>query len=94
MGYFNDACTIIECLHTFCRACIMRHFRDYVRQPQLHFACDALPPRALRHTVRIRSLKLQSPVAHPAQLAQLSDSLGILFAAHATQSHICVRSSS
>ena len=21
MGYFNDACTIIECLHTFCRAC-------------------------------------------------------------------------
>ena len=28
MGYFNDACTIIECLHTFCRACIMRHFKE------------------------------------------------------------------
>ena len=28
MGYYNDACTIIECLHTFCRGCIMRHFRE------------------------------------------------------------------
>eukprot|EP00316_Scyphosphaera_apsteinii_P008314 CAMPEP_0119301526 /NCGR_PEP_ID=MMETSP1333-20130426/3302_1 /TAXON_ID=418940 /ORGANISM="Scyphosphaera apsteinii, Strain RCC1455" /LENGTH=455 /DNA_ID=CAMNT_0007303631 /DNA_START=57 /DNA_END=1424 /DNA_ORIENTATION=+ len=28
MGYFKDACTIIECLHTFCRGCILRHFRD------------------------------------------------------------------
>jgi len=28
MGYFKDACTIIECLHTFCRACVLRHFKD------------------------------------------------------------------
>ena len=28
MGYFNDACTIIECLHTFCRVCIMKHFGE------------------------------------------------------------------
>ena len=28
MGYFNDACTIIECLHTFCRVCIDNHFQE------------------------------------------------------------------
>lgn len=26
-GYLNEACTIIECLHTFCKACIKAHFQ-------------------------------------------------------------------
>ena len=34
MGYFNDASTIIECLHTFCRVCINRHFRESSHCPQ------------------------------------------------------------
>ncbi|XP_065185457.1 polycomb group RING finger protein 3-like [Sycon ciliatum] len=31
-GYFIDATTITECLHTFCRSCIVKHF-------QLHKTC-------------------------------------------------------
>ncbi|KAL1499015.1 hypothetical protein AB1Y20_013532 [Prymnesium parvum] len=37
MGYFNNACTIIECLHTFCRDCILRHFCESNVCPQ----CDS-----------------------------------------------------
>ncbi|KAL3900732.1 MAG: hypothetical protein SGPRY_012404, partial [Prymnesium sp.] len=37
MGYFKDACTIIECLHTFCRNCIMRHICESNTCPQ----CDS-----------------------------------------------------
>jgi len=51
MGYFNDACTIIECLHTFCRACIMRHFRE----SQVCPTCDSnlgTNPRDLVRTDR------------------------------------------
>lgn len=28
MGYFINATTISECLHTFCKSCIVRHFYD------------------------------------------------------------------
>eukprot|EP00053_Salpingoeca_punica_P007833 m.71181 g.71181 ORF g.71181 m.71181 type:complete len:273 (+) comp14350_c0_seq1:202-1020(+) len=28
MGYFVNATTISECLHTFCKSCIVRHFYD------------------------------------------------------------------
>ena len=27
-GYYRDACTIIECLHSFCRGCITRHLAE------------------------------------------------------------------
>ena len=52
MGYFNDACTIIECLHTFCRACIMRHFKE---SQQVCPTCDSnlgTNPRDLVRTDR------------------------------------------
>ena len=51
MGYFNDACTIIECLHTFCRGCIMRYFKESAICPQ----CEAdlgTNPRDLVRTDR------------------------------------------
>jgi len=51
MGYFKDACTIIECLHTFCRSCIHRHFRDSNVCP----TCDTklgTDPKALVRTDR------------------------------------------
>lgn len=28
MGYFRNATTITECLHTYCRSCIMRYFQE------------------------------------------------------------------
>ena len=27
-GYFIDATTIAECLHTFCKSCIVKHLED------------------------------------------------------------------
>jgi hypothetical protein len=35
-GYLKEACTIIECLHTFCKECIKRHFAS----SQLCPTCD------------------------------------------------------
>ncbi len=32
MGYFRDATTVTECLHTFCKVCIVGHFRSLAAQ--------------------------------------------------------------
>jgi hypothetical protein len=32
MGYFRDATTVTECLHTFCKECITEHFRSLASQ--------------------------------------------------------------
>jgi hypothetical protein len=32
MGYFRDATTVTECLHTFCKECITEHFRSLAAQ--------------------------------------------------------------
>ena len=32
MGYFRDATTVTECLHTFCKDCITEHFRSLAAQ--------------------------------------------------------------
>lgn len=32
MGYFRDATTVTECLHTFCKQCITAHFRSLTLQ--------------------------------------------------------------
>ncbi|KAJ1436124.1 hypothetical protein B484DRAFT_445792 [Ochromonadaceae sp. CCMP2298] len=28
-GYYRDAYTILECMHTFCKSCILKHFHDH-----------------------------------------------------------------
>ncbi|EKX37778.1 hypothetical protein GUITHDRAFT_116084 [Guillardia theta CCMP2712] len=33
MGYLRDAMTVTECLHTFCKPCIMQHFSEYLTCP-------------------------------------------------------------
>ena len=54
MGYFDEACTIIECLHTFCRSCVMRHFRDSSFCPQ----CEKnLGPNPVDHVRTDRTLQ-------------------------------------
>uniref|UniRef100_A0AAR5PH82 RING-type domain-containing protein n=1 Tax=Dendroctonus ponderosae TaxID=77166 RepID=A0AAR5PH82_DENPD len=40
-GYFIDATTLIDCLHTFCRGCILRHFDNSKAQVQCP-VCPAL----------------------------------------------------
>ena len=56
MGYFNDACTIIECLHTFCRACIMRHFRDSSMCPQCELGLGTNPKDLVRTDRTLQSI--------------------------------------
>ena len=56
MGYFNDACTIIECLHTFCRSCIMRHFREYSVCPQCEMDCGPNPRDIVRTDRTLQSI--------------------------------------
>jgi polycomb group RING finger protein 3 len=56
MGYFNDACTIIECLHTFCRVCIMRHVRDSSLCPQCEQGLGANPRDLVRTDRTLQSI--------------------------------------
>jgi hypothetical protein len=56
MGYFNDACTIIECLHTFCRVCIMRHFRDSSMCPQCELQLGTNPKDLVRTDRTLQSI--------------------------------------
>ncbi|XP_037089296.1 polycomb complex protein BMI-1-like [Pollicipes pollicipes] len=39
-GYYIDATTIVECLHTFCRSCILRHLEASIYCPAL--TCDVM----------------------------------------------------
>lgn len=48
MGYYNDATTIIECLHTFCRSCISRHLRDCSECPECGCGLGPNPKELLR----------------------------------------------
>jgi len=56
MGYFNDACTIIECLHTFCRNCIMRHFRESSCCPQCETDLGTNPRDLVRTDRTLQSI--------------------------------------
>ena len=55
MGYFNDACTIIECLHTFCRVCARKNHEE-----SKHVLLVDVHPSS-----RAAILHLASPSAHP-----------------------------
>ena len=33
-GYLVSATTVKECLHTFCKSCIVKHFKDSNRCPE------------------------------------------------------------
>jgi len=37
-GYFIDATTVTECLHTFCKSCIVKHLEDNINCPE----CDVM----------------------------------------------------
>ena len=61
MGYYKDACTIIECLHTFCRGCILRHFKESQGGTRLS---DAAP-----HHTRAQPHSSHTPLLLPRQSA-------------------------
>ena len=37
-GYLVDATTVTECLHTFCKSCIVKHLEDNIHCPE----CDVM----------------------------------------------------
>ena len=85
MGYFNDACTIIECLHTFCRACIMRHFKEYSICPQCENDCGPNPRDIVRTDRTLQSIvdkifpqfvKPSAPAPAPAPAADAEHKVG------------------
>ncbi|XP_065649378.1 polycomb group RING finger protein 1 isoform X3 [Hydra vulgaris] len=43
-GYFVDATTIIECLHTFCKSCIVRHLQSSKRCPTCNIQIHETEP--------------------------------------------------
>ncbi|XP_065408641.1 polycomb group RING finger protein 6 isoform X1 [Chrysemys picta bellii] len=43
-GYFIDATTITECLHTFCKSCIVRHFYYSNRCPKCNIVVHQTQP--------------------------------------------------
>ncbi|XP_069756537.1 polycomb group RING finger protein 6 [Narcine bancroftii] len=43
-GYFIDATTITECLHTFCKSCIVKHFENSNRCPKCNVAVHQTQP--------------------------------------------------
>ncbi|CAH2322460.1 polycomb group RING finger 6 isoform X1 [Pelobates cultripes] len=43
-GYFIDATTITECLHTFCKSCIVRHFYYTNRCPKCNIVVHQTQP--------------------------------------------------
>mmetsp|Transcript_23741 Transcript_23741/g.56615 ORF Transcript_23741/g.56615 Transcript_23741/m.56615 type:complete len:257 (+) Transcript_23741:140-910(+) len=48
MGYLRDACTVTECLHTFCKPCIYQHFCDYLTCPTCEFQLGPAPLEQIR----------------------------------------------
>jgi hypothetical protein len=73
-GYLNEACTIIECLHTFCKACIKAHFETSQKCPNPKCGKDlgANPTLCVRNDRTLQSIvdkvfprKLHQPVAAP-----------------------------
>nr|2DJB_A Chain A, Polycomb group RING finger protein 6 [Homo sapiens] len=43
-GYLIDATTITECLHTFCKSCIVRHFYYSNRCPKCNIVVHQTQP--------------------------------------------------
>ncbi|XP_072883214.1 polycomb group RING finger protein 6 isoform X3 [Hemitrygon akajei] len=43
-GYFIDATTITECLHTFCKSCIVKHFDNSNRCPKCNIIVHQTQP--------------------------------------------------
>ena len=57
-GYFRDAHTISECLHTFCKVCL---FKEFDRTPKLQYNCPtchvALGPLPWQKVIFDRTLQ-------------------------------------
>lgn len=56
-GYLIDAATITECLHTFCKSCIVKHFEHSNRCPKCNIIVhQAKPHKNLRMDPQLQSI--------------------------------------
>lgn len=56
-GYLIDAATITECLHTFCKSCIVKHFEHSNRCPKCNLIVhQAKPHKNLRMDPQLQSI--------------------------------------
>jgi polycomb group RING finger protein 3 len=56
MGYFKDAHTIMECLHTYCKSCIYRHFMENTECPTCGISLRPFPMQAIRVDRTLQSI--------------------------------------
>jgi len=56
MGYFREANTIIECLHTFCKSCIYKYFRERSDCPHCGAALGTYPYDKLKFDRQIQTM--------------------------------------
>nr|XP_034342216.1 polycomb group RING finger protein 6-like [Arvicanthis niloticus] len=56
-GYLIDAATITECLHTFCKSCIVKHFEQSNRCPKCDIVVhEAKPHKNLRMDPQLQNI--------------------------------------
>jgi len=56
MGYFKDAHTIIECLHTFCKSCIYKYLREHYDCPQCGVNLGTYPYEKLKFDRQVQTM--------------------------------------
>merc|ERR1712166_789015 len=57
MGYFRNATTITECLHTYCRSCILRYFQESKKDcPVCGHDLSPYPLEMIRHDHMTQSI--------------------------------------
>jgi len=56
MGYFKDAHTISECLHTFCKSCIYKFFMEHSTCPQCGISLSPFPLQTVRVDRTLQSI--------------------------------------
>ncbi|XP_037054677.1 polycomb group RING finger protein 6-like [Peromyscus leucopus] len=56
-GYLIDATTVTECLHTFCKSCIIKHFEHSYRCPKCNIVVhEAKPHNHLRSDPQLQAI--------------------------------------
>ncbi|KAL1766389.1 polycomb group RING finger protein 6 [Sigmodon hispidus] len=60
-GYLIDATTITECLHSFCKSCIVKHFENTNTCPKCNIVVrEAKPHKNLRSDPQLQSIVYKS----------------------------------
>jgi len=56
MGYFKDAFTIMECLHSFCKSCIYKYFVENSQCPTCEISLKPFPMLTIRVNRTLQSI--------------------------------------